>query len=65
MNIVAAAMKIAARAVWWREALIMLFAAIAGGWIGPLLARRVPSARLRLFVVVIGLAMTAWFFARG
>ena len=65
MNIVAAAIFIAARAVWWREALIMLLAAIAGGWIGPALARRVPPAHLRLFVVATGVAMTAWFFARG
>ncbi len=65
MNIVAAAIFIVARAVWWREALIMLFAAIAGGWIGPLLARRVAPAHLRLFVVGVGVVMTAWFFARG
>jgi len=65
MNIVAAAIFIVARAVWWREALIMLFAAIAGGWIGPVVARRVAPARLRLFVVGVGLVMTVWFFARG
>lgn len=65
MNNVAAAIFIVARAVWWREALIMLFAAIAGGWAGPALARRVPPAHLRLFVVATGVAMTVWFFARG
>jgi len=64
MNIVAAAIFVLARAVWWREALIMLAAAVVGGWIGPWLARRVPLPALRVFVVAVGMAMSGYFFLR-
>lgn len=64
MNLVAAAIFVLARAVWWREALIMLAAAVVGGWIGPWLARRVPLAALRAFVVAVGVAMSGYFFLR-
>lgn len=64
MNLVASTVFIGAGAVWWREAGLMFFAAMAGGVIGPWLARRVPPAALRSFVVAVGAAMTAYFFLR-
>jgi uncharacterized membrane protein YfcA len=64
MNLVAAGVFVAAHAVWWREAAIMLFAAVAGGVAGPWLARRVPVAALRAFVVAVGAAMSLYFFLR-
>jgi uncharacterized membrane protein YfcA len=64
MNLVAAAVFIIAGAVWWREAGLMFCAAMAGGVIGPWLARRVPMAALRAFVIAVGVTMTVYFFLR-
>ena len=50
--------------VAWRPALIMAAAAIAGGYLGARLARRVPRVWVRRAVVVIGLAIAALMFAR-
>lgn len=50
--------------VHWNEALIMAVAAIAGGFAGAHLAKILPKAVVRGFIIVIGLAMSAVFFAR-
>lgn len=49
-------------AVVWGDALLMMPAAIAGGYAGARLARRVPESRLRLGIVAIGAVTTVWFF---
>lgn len=51
--------------VHWPETLVMLVAAILGGYFGARLARRVPAPVLRGFVIVFGFAMTAVFFWRA
>lgn len=50
--------------VHWNEALIMAVAAIAGGFAGAHLAKILPKAVVRGFIILIGLAMSAVFFAR-
>ncbi|MDO9707348.1 sulfite exporter TauE/SafE family protein [Paracraurococcus lichenis] len=50
--------------VRWPETLVMLVAAVIGGYGGAVLARRLPAPVLRAFVIVFGLAMTAVFFLR-
>jgi uncharacterized membrane protein YfcA len=40
----------------------MMAAAIGGGYTGPLLARRLPPQMVRAIVILIGAAMTAYFF---
>lgn len=64
MNVIAGLIFIVKGAVWWPHAGLMLIAAIFGGWVGPVLARRVPAERLRLFVSLIGITMTIYFFWR-
>lgn len=51
--------------VAWPQALVMMVAATAGGYVGARVARRLPPAVLRAGIVAIGLAMTAVFFVRG
>jgi len=51
--------------VAWPEAAVMAVAAAAGGFGGARLARRVPRAGVRGFVVVAGLAVAAVEFARA
>jgi uncharacterized protein len=51
--------------VHWHETAIMLVAAIVGGYVGAVLARRVPGPVLRGFVIVFSFVMTALFFWRA
>lgn len=48
--------------VAWIPALIMMLAAIAGGYLGARAARRLPAAVLRWGIVGVGAASTALFF---
>jgi uncharacterized protein len=54
-----------AGAVWWREALAMLAASIAGGYYGARFAQRLPPAVLRIFIIVLSAGVTIGFFARS
>ena len=63
LNGVAALFFITARQVSWRATLVMMAAGIAGGYLGPLWARRIPAAAIRATVIVIGLLMTTYFFS--
>ena len=51
--------------VRWPETMVMLVAAIFGGYFGAVLARRVPAPLLRRLVILFGAAMTAVFFWRA
>jgi uncharacterized membrane protein YfcA len=63
------AVAVLAFALWgpvhWPETLVMLVAAILGGYFGAVFARRLPAAILRGFVIAFGVAMTALFFWRA
>jgi uncharacterized membrane protein YfcA len=51
--------------VAWPEAVVMIPAVALGGYAGVWTARRVPQAAVRTVVVVIGLLLAAYYFARG
>lgn len=46
----------------WKYALVMLVAALLGGYVGGRLARLIPRPVLRISIILIGLAMTAYMF---
>ena len=48
--------------VWWPQTLVVMLAAIAGGWLGAHLARRVPTAPLRTSIAIFNALMTATVF---
>ncbi len=50
--------------VLWLEAVVMMLAATLGGYQGAALSRRLPANWVKAFVVLVGLVMTAIFFAR-
>ena len=54
-----------ARIIDWRYALPMAIVALAGGYIGAHLFRRIPASYGRVFVITIGTIMTIVFFVRG
>jgi uncharacterized membrane protein YfcA len=62
LNALAALIFIAAREVSWRPTLIMMAAAIAGGYVGPRVARRLKPAAIRGLVIAVGITMTIYFF---
>jgi uncharacterized membrane protein YfcA len=51
-----------AHQVYWKESLIVMVAAIAGGYAGAALAKKIPAPTLRVFVIGVGCVMTAYFF---
>lgn len=64
VNGVAVVTFVLAGIVQWPPALVMIAGAIAGGYGGAALARRLPAARVRAAVTVISVALTLYFFIR-
>ncbi len=55
---------VVAGAVSWPHTLVMIATATAGGYWGATMARRVPAAWLRRFVVAVGAGLTLYYFYR-
>lgn len=64
VNLVAVVCFVAAGAVTWGPAAVMLVSAVAGGFIGAHVAQRLPPDWVRKIVIVIGAAMSVAFFVR-
>ncbi|SHJ24693.1 hypothetical protein SAMN02745194_02099 [Roseomonas rosea] len=64
-NLVAVICFAVAGPIHWPETLVMLVAAIVGGYLGAILASRMPAPVLRGFVILFSTAMTALFFWRA
>ena len=50
------------RAVYWKHGAVMIVGAILGGYLGAHYAMKLPQRWVRNFVVVVGAAMTVYFF---
>ena len=64
MNGVAVILFILARKIWWPQTLLMLVAAVVGGYVGARFARRANPRHIRAAVTVISAAITVAFFLR-
>jgi hypothetical protein len=64
-NTIAVLIFVAAGAVRWREALIMLMAAALGGYCGAQLGRRAPAPVVRFGTLLVSCGITLLFFARA
>jgi uncharacterized membrane protein YfcA len=64
-NIAAALYFAIGATVVWNAAAAMAAGALAGGWLGGRLARRVEASTLRTVVITIGLIIAAWFALGG
>jgi hypothetical protein len=62
INGVAVVLFVAAGAIWWPQGVIMIVGAILGGYGGASIARRLDPLFVRRFVIVVGFAMTFYFF---
>jgi uncharacterized membrane protein YfcA len=52
------------RLIHWPFALMMMAAALAGGYVGAKYGRKLPSKYVRWFVIAVGFALTAYYFAK-
>jgi len=64
VNVTAAVVFLVLGRIDWTITLIMAVAALVGGAIGGAIASRVPAKLLRWIVIVVGLGMSAVYFAR-
>jgi hypothetical protein len=52
-------------AVFWPQALVMIVGAIIGGYFGARYSLKLPQKSVRVFVILVGLGMTAYFFVKA
>lgn len=64
INGVAVVTFILAGAVYWAQGLLMVVGAVIGGYGGAHLAQRLDPGLVRRFVIIVGCAMTVYFFVR-
>lgn len=64
INGVAVITFIAAGAVVWLQALIMILGGIAGGFAGAYYARKLDQRFVRAFVILVGISLTIYFFLK-
>lgn len=62
INAIAVLTFILAGAVLWRECVVMVAGALAGGWFGAHYAQKADPRKVRACVIGLGLAMSAYFF---
>ncbi len=65
INGVAVVTFVAAGAIAWSQALVMIAGAIIGGYVAGHQARKLDPKRVRRFVIAVAFAMTAYFFWQG
>jgi uncharacterized membrane protein YfcA len=63
-NTLALVIFIAVGKIFWPEALIMGLATISGGYGGAWVSQRLPQSWVRIFVIMVGITMTVYFFVR-
>jgi uncharacterized membrane protein YfcA len=51
--------------VHWGMAFAMMGGAVAGGYFGAAVGKRLPKWAVRWFVIAVGFGMTAWYFLKG
>lgn len=62
INGIAVVTFIIARAVVWKQGVVMILGAILGGYLGAHYAQKLPASWIRAFVIAVGTGMTAYFF---
>jgi len=65
INGIAAVAFIVAGAVYWKQGIAMIVGGIVGGYFGAHYAQKLPQSWIRVFVVLVGAGMTAYFFAKA
>jgi uncharacterized membrane protein YfcA len=63
INAAAVVTFIVAGAVLWPQCVVMIAGSLAGGWFGAHYAQKADPGKMRLLVIGVGIAMSAYFFA--
>ena len=64
VNVAAAVVFLGSGRVAWGFAIVMLACSLVGGWLGGLVASRIPPAVLRWVVVTVGVAVALYYLVR-
>jgi uncharacterized membrane protein YfcA len=64
-NGIAVVIFIVSRAVYWKQALVMIVGAVLGGYFGAHYSLRLPQKLVRWFVIAVGSTVTTYFFVRS
>ena len=65
INGVAVATFVISRAIFWPQALVMTAGSVLGGVASAHYAQKLPQSWIRAFVILVGAAMTVYFFVRA
>ena len=65
INGVATVTFVATRAIVWPQAIVMTAGSLLGGYSSAHFAQKLPQAWVKFFVILVGTAMTVYFFIRG
>jgi uncharacterized protein len=65
INGIAVLVFIVQGAIYWPQGIVMLLGAVAGGYFGAHYAQKLPQAWIRWFVILVGVAMTVYFFRQA
>jgi uncharacterized membrane protein YfcA len=65
INGMAVVIFIAMNQIFWTQALIMVAAAIIGGYLGAFLGTKVPQKYLHWFIISVGMFFSVYFFVAG
>lgn len=65
INGVATVTFIATKAIFWPQAMVMIFGSVLGGYSTAHYAQRLPASWIKAFVILVGTAMTIYFFWHG
>jgi uncharacterized membrane protein YfcA len=65
INGVATITFVATRAIVWPQAMVMTAGSLVGGYSSARFAQKLPQAWVKRFVILVGTAMTIYFFIRG
>jgi uncharacterized membrane protein YfcA len=65
INGVATVTFIITRAIVWPQAIVMTAGSLLGGYSSAHFAQKMPQAWIKRFVILVGIAMTIYFFIRG
>ncbi len=65
INGVATLTFVATRVIVWPQAIVMTAGSLLGGYSTAHFAQRLPQAWVKSFVILVGMAMTIYFFIRG
>jgi uncharacterized membrane protein YfcA len=65
INGVATLVFVVKGAIYWPQAIVMTAGALLGGYFGAHYAQKLPQRWIRRFVVLVGVGMTVYFFAKA